>query len=274
MPGSGHSVEAALAQRDPQTIASLMPKWEWVYDNYFHTRTEGWHHVPKQALFVGAHNGGLASPDLLMLMVDWFRRFGYERPIYGLMHPKVWQVNPGLGRLGARCGAVPAQPKFAIAALQRGASVLVFPGGAQDVFRPHHQRHKIQLMGRTGFIKLALREQVPIVPVISHGAHDTFIVLNDCYKQAKWLNQQGLLPWIGGIDPEVFPIYLGLPWGLAIGPLPHIPWPHPIHTRVCPPIVFEHTGRTAAQDSTYVQQCYDRVVDHMQTALNQLMLSI
>ncbi|MEO0395242.1 MAG: lysophospholipid acyltransferase family protein [Cyanobacteria bacterium P01_A01_bin.137] len=274
MPGSGHSVEAALAQRNPQTIASLMPKWEWVYDNYFHTRTEGWHHVPKQALFVGAHNGGLASPDLLMLMVDWFRRFGYERPIYGLMHPKVWQVNPGLARLGAQCGAVPAQPKFAIAALQRGASVLVFPGGAQDVFRPHHQRHKIQLMGRTGFIKLALREQVPIVPVISHGAHDTFIVLSDCYKQAKWLNQRGLLPWIGGIDPEVFPIYLGLPWGLAMGPLPHIPWPHPIHTRVCPPIVFEHTGRTAARDSTYVQQCYDQVVDHMQTALNQLILSI
>ena len=125
-------------------------------------------------------------------------------------------------------------------------------------------------MGRTGFIKLALRENVPIVPVISRGAHDTFIVLNDCYKQAQWLNQHGLLPWFQGIDPEVFPIYLGLPWGLAMGPVPHIPWPHPIHTRVCAPIVFERTGRTAAKDSSYVQHCYDQVVAHMQTALDQL----
>ncbi|ESA37217.1 phospholipid glycerol acyltransferase [Leptolyngbya sp. Heron Island J] len=270
MPGSSHTVETALAQRDPSVIASLMPKWEWFYNHYFQTRTDGWHHVPKQALFVGSHNGGLAAPDLLMLMVDWFRRFGYERPMYGLMHAKVWQANPGLAQLAAQCGAVPAEPKFAIAALQRGASVLVFPGGAQDVFRPHHQRHQIQLMGRTGFIKLALREKVPIVPVISTGAHDTLIVLENCYEQAKWLNQQGLLPWVQGIDPEVFPIYLGLPWGLAIGPIPHIPWPHPIRTCVCSPIVFEHTGRDAARDNHYVQQCYEQVVTQMQRNLDQL----
>lgn len=270
MLGSSHTVETALAQRDPGVIASLMPKWEWAYEYYFQTRTDGWHHVPKQALFVGSHNGGLAAPDLLMLMVDWFRRFGYERPMYGLMHAKVWQANPEVAQLAARCGAVPAKPKFAIAALQHGASVLVFPGGAQDVFRPHRQRHQIQLMGRTGFIKLALREKVPIVPVISTGAHETFIVLGNCYEQAKWLNHQGLLPWIKGIDPEVFPIYLGLPWGLAVGPIPHIPWPHPIHTRVCSPIVFEHTGRDAARDKSYVQHCYKQVVNHMQHSLDQL----
>ncbi|MGD1856226.1 MAG: lysophospholipid acyltransferase family protein [Leptolyngbyaceae cyanobacterium] len=270
MPGCSHSTDIALAQRDPKVIASLMPKWEWAYDHYFHTRTDGWHHVPQQALFVGSHNGGLAAPDLLMLMVDWFRRFGYERPMYGLMHPKVWQVNAALGQLGARCGAVPARPRFAIAALQRGASVLVFPGGAQDVFRTYQQRHQIQLAGRTGFIKLALREQVPIVPVVSKGAHDTLIVLDDCYEQVKWLHQQGLLPWFKGIDPEVFPIYLGLPWGIGVGPLPHIPWPQQIYTRVCAPIVFERTGRAAAKDSRYVQQCYRQVVTQMQQNLDQL----
>ena len=270
MTSSRYVVEAALAQRDPKVIASLMPKWEWFYDHYFRTRTDGWHHVPQQALFVGSHNGGLAAPDLLMLMVDWFRRFGYERPMYGLMHTKVWQGNPDVGHLAGQCGAIPAQPKYAIAALQRGASVLVFPGGAQDVFRPHRQRHQIELMGRTGFIKLALREQVPIVPVISSGAHDTFIVLEDCYEQVKWLNQQGMLPWFKGVDPEVFPIYIGLPWGIGIGPIPHIPWPNQIHTRICPPIVFERTGRDAAKDRRYVQQCYDHVVSQMQYHLTQL----
>ena len=270
----GYSTESALAQRNPKVIASLLPKWEWAYEHYFNVKTEGWHHVPPQALFVGSHNGGLAAPDLLMLMVDWFRRFGCERPMYGLMHPKVWEMSPEAAQLGARCGAVPAKPRFAIAALQRGASVLVFPGGAQDVFRPHRDRHRIQLAGRTGFIKLALRENVPIVPVISCGAHDTFIVLGDCYEQAKWLNKKGLLPWVKGIDPEVFPIYLGWPWGLAIGPLPNVPWPHQIHTRVCAPIKFERTGRAAAKDSHYVQACYHQVVQQMQTELDHLVANL
>ena len=270
MSASGYTVEAALAKRDPEVIQSLMPKWEWFYDHYFRVRTSGWHHARHQALFVGSHNGGLAAPDMVMLMVDWFRRFGYQRSIYGLMHHKVWQVNPFLGDLGAQCGAVPARPKFAIAALQRGASVLVFPGGAQDVFRPHSQRARIHLAGRTGFIKLALREQVPIVPVVSWGAHDTFIVLGDCYKQAQWLNQKGLLPWVMDIDPEVFPVFLGLPWGIGLGPLPHWPWPTQIHTRVGEPIEFERTGRSAARDLDYVQACYRRVEQRMQTELDKL----
>lgn len=263
----------SLTDRDPQVIRSLMPKWEWAYQHYFRVQTGGWRHIdPDQGpvLFVGSHNGGLASPDLLMFMVDWFRRFGYEQPIYGLMHASAWQVSPAMAALAAQVGAVRAHPKMAIAALQQGASVLVYPGGAQDVFRPHRLRQRIHFAGRKGFIKLALREEVPIIPLISWGAHNTFIVLADCYQQARRLNQWGLLPWLGDVDPEVFPIYLGLPWGLALGPLPHLPWPVQIHTRVCPPIVFERYGRKAANDPAYVDACYGTVMAQMQQALDAL----
>ena len=139
------------------------------------------------------------------------------------------------------------QMVMAIAALRSGASLLVYPGGLQDIFRPYDLRYKIYFAGRQGFIKLALRENVPIVPVISCGTHETLIVLADCYKIMQQLHSWGM-PWLFGIDPEVFPIYLGLPWGLAFGPLPNIPLPVPIHTRVCPPIVLERYGREAASD--------------------------
>lgn len=248
-----------------------MPLWEWVYQYYFRVQTSGWEQVPSgKVLFVGSHNGGIAAPDLYMFMVDWFRRFGYDRAIYGLMHRKVWQVNPQAADYAARLGAVPAEAKVAIAALRQGASVLVYPGGAQDVFRPHYQRHQIQLAGRKGFIKLALRENVPIVPLVASGAHDTLIVLGDIYKQVRQLHDWGLLPWWRDIDPEVFPIYLGLPWGIALGPLPNIPLPAKIHTRVCNPIVFERYGREAAKDLAYVNTCYYQVLKVMQTTLNQL----
>ena len=78
------------------------------------------------------------------------------------------------------------------------------------------------------------------------------------------------MPWLLNLDPQVFPIYLGLPWGIAIGPLPNIPLPVPIRLRVCPPIWFEKYGKKAANDSNYVTSCYELVVTQMQQQLNNL----
>jgi 1-acyl-sn-glycerol-3-phosphate acyltransferase len=275
MPETQHHLNKKLGwsldERDPRFIKSLMPLMGWIYDHYFRVQTSGWHHISPQekVLFVGSHNGGLAAPDMVMMMYDWFRRFGVERPVYGLMHPKVWEVSPPLAQLVAKVGAIVAHPKMAYAALRSGASVVVYPGGAEDVFRAHSLRNQIHFAGRQGFIKLALREQVPIVPVISSGAHDTLIVLTQCYELVQQLHKLGM-PWLFGIDPVVFPIYLGLPWGLSLGPLPNIPLPVMIHTRVCPPIKFEYYGREAACDREYVNQCYEIVVSQMQQELDQL----
>ena len=261
----------SLEERDPEVIELLLDQWEWIYRYYFRVTTDGWHHIPAegQVLLVGSHNGGLAAPDMVMMMYDWFRRFGTQRPVYGLMHPMIWKLNWDLAQLAVKTGAIAAHPKMAIAALNSGASLLVYPGGAQDVFRPYYLRNKIHLAGRKGFIKLALRYQVPIIPLISVGAHDTLFVLEDCYEQAKKLHEWGM-PWLFDSDPEVFPIYFGLPWGLAIGPLPNIPLPMPIHTRVCAPIVFERYGREAAGDRHYVDACYDQVCNQMQLELDCL----
>jgi 1-acyl-sn-glycerol-3-phosphate acyltransferase len=264
----------SLDERNPDVIKFWMPVWEWLYRDYFRVQTEGWHHIPPEGkmLIVGSHNGGMASPDTSMFMYDWFRKFGYERLAYGLMHPMGWKF-PALAQQAAQVGAILAHPKMAIAALQRGAAVLVYPGGAEDMFRPHNLRHKIYFAGRKGFIKLALREEVPIIPIISHGAHDTLIILADFYQQLRQLYKWGF-PQL--LDPNigVFPIYLGLPWGLGIGPLPNIPLPVQIHTRVCAPIVFERYGREVASDRDYVDACYEKVCTQMQRELDDLVLRV
>lgn len=262
----------SLDDRNPEVIKSLMPQWEWLYHHYFRVKTDGWHHVPAtgKALVVGSHNGGLAAPDMFMFMYDWFRRFGYERLSYGLMHPNVWKVFPEPAKLSVQCGAIVAHPKMAFAALERDAMVTVYPGGAYDVFRPHSMRDKIYFAGNKAFIKVALIAEVPIIPIISHGAHDTIIVLGEFYEQARQLHQSLGVPWLCGVDPVVFPIYLGLPWGISLGPLPNIPLPAQIHTRVCQPIVFEQYGRKAAKDRDYVDACYNQVLGQMQHSLDQL----
>jgi 1-acyl-sn-glycerol-3-phosphate acyltransferase len=248
-----------------------MPFVGWLYHNYFRVQTDGWEHVPKtgKVLLIGSHNGGLAAPDTMMMTYDWFRQFGTDRLAYALMEPKVWQALPGVARLAAQVGAIQTHPDLVRAALRRDAAVLIYPGGAKDVFRPHSLRNKIYFHGHKGFIKLALQEEAPIIPFISHGAHSTLIVLADIYPQLQQLHKWGM-PWLAGFDPGVFPIYLGLPWGIGVGPLPNIPLPIPIHTRVCPPILFEQYGQEAARDRQYVKQCYDRVCQQMQQELDRL----
>ncbi|EKQ67665.1 1-acyl-sn-glycerol-3-phosphate acyltransferase [Leptolyngbyaceae cyanobacterium JSC-12] len=265
----------SLDQRNPTTIRSLIPLWELFYRYYFRVETSGWEHISTQrnVMLVGSHNGGIAAPDMFMMMYDWFQRFGFEREAYGLLHPSTWKVAPAIADIAAQVGAVVAHPKMAIAALKRQADVLVYPGGVKDVFRPYKLRHKICLGGNQAFVRLALEYEVPIVPLISYGAHDTLIILTDVYRQMQQLHEWGM-PWLFGVDPETFPIYLGLPWGLAFGPLPNIPFPIKMYTRVCPPIYFEHYGRAAASDRTYVNACYNYVCAQMQQAMNELVLTV
>ncbi len=264
-----------LDDRDPQIIEQLMPFFGWVYRDYFHVQTEGWDHIPTTGpvMLIGSHNGGLASPDAVMMSYDWFRQFGPQRPVYALMDSRIWQALPGTGHISAQIGAVHAHPRMALAALDQGASVLIYPGGVKDVFRPYSLRHRVCLGDNLGFVKLALQKQVPIIPFISYGAHSTLIVLADLYPWAQQLHAWGL-PWPLGLDPGALPIYLGLPWGLAIGPLPNIPLPISLHTRVCPPITFERYGLEASHDRAYVQACHDDVQHRMQAQLDQLVAKV
>lgn len=261
----------SLDDRDPDIINQLMPFFDLVYKYYFRVQTDGWENIPKtgKVLLIGSHNGGLAAPDTVMMTYDWFRHFGTERSAYALMEPKIWQFLPGLARLATQVGTIQPHPDLIREALRREAAVLIYPGGAKDVFRPHSLRNKIYFHGHKGFIKIALQEEAPIIPFISHGAHSTLIVLADIYPQLQQLHQWGM-PWLGGIDPGVFPIYLGLPWIVAIGPLPNIPLPIKLHTRVCPPIVFEEYGNEASRDRAYVDRCYQKVCRQMQQELDRL----
>jgi 1-acyl-sn-glycerol-3-phosphate acyltransferase len=261
----------SLDERDPEVIEKLMPFFGWVYQYYFRVQTDGWENMPVKgkALLIGSHNGGLAAPDTVMMTYDLYRKCGANRRAYALMEPKMWQILPGLARLATQVGTIQPHPNMARAALRSGAALLIYPGGAKDVFRPYSMRHKIYFHGHKGFIKLALQEEAPIVPFISYGAHSTLIVLADIYPLLKQLHHWGM-PWLGGFDPGVFPIYLGLPWVIAFGPLPNIPLPIKLRTRVCPPIIFERYGYEAARDRQYVEQCYQQVCQQMQQELNRL----
>jgi 1-acyl-sn-glycerol-3-phosphate acyltransferase len=266
--------ELARYRPDPQLIQFLTPLWAWAHRHYFQVSSEGWEHVPAQGpvLFIGSHNGGLAAPDMHMAIHEWYQRQGLERPIRGLAHPKLWRVYPLLAHLAAGVGAIPAHPRLARAALARGSSLLIYPGGAEEACRPHRQRDRVDLQGRTGFLRLALEFDLPLLPVVSWGSHDTLLILEDLYPLARALQRRGWLRWPLGIDPEVLPLYLGLPWGLMLGPIPNLPLPAPIRLSIGAPIQLERRGVDASRDRGYVQACSQLVEATMQCQLDQLRL--
>ena len=253
---------AELDARDPEFIRYQLPGM-WLFSTvYFRAEITGFERVPEEGpvLFVGNHSGGNMTPDSMVFMLGFNTYFGVERPIYALAHSLVtsWPI---VGQLAKKWGIITAGPNAASAALKTGASVLVYPGGDVDTHRPWTARHEIRFDGRRGFLRLAKRAGVPIVPVVSVGGQDTYLPLTDGRAAAKLLRLDKLARL------KVLPVSLALPWGLNVGDfLGHIPLPAKIRTEVLEPIdVNERFGDRA--DS---QEAYDYVVTRMQESLTAL----
>ena len=157
-------------RRDPAFIESIRPLLE-TYVRYFRPEVRGFEEIPDQGPFlvVGNHSGGATPPDLPILMTKWWAERGVEEPVYGLFHTMMIGM-PGLGPSLHKAGALEAGWDNAEAVLGEGGIVIVYPGGDREALRPFADRDRIDFGDRKGFIRLALRAGVPIVPAVSCGA--------------------------------------------------------------------------------------------------------
>lgn len=253
-----------LDARDEAFIQRVLPFLGGLYDFYFRAETELEAPLPEGAfLAVGNHNAMTGIPDMFCHMVAFWRLTGPTRRAYGLMHDVPFRF-PGAGSWLNAAGAIAASPDNARRALALGAAVLVFPGGDIDACKPYRERYRIDFAGRRGFVRTAIREGVPIVPVVSAGAHQSLFILTDGRGIAKALR----LP--ERARSNVAPIGLALPWGLVAGiPLPHLPPPVKVHTRILRPIETDLPS-SAADDPDAVEEVHDRVVAAMRDAMENL----
>src|SRR5204862_3672287 len=85
----------------------------------------------------------------------------------------------------SRWGTVAASHDNARRAFDKGAPVLVYPGGDYETFRPTWHADRIEFGGRKGFIRLALERGVPIVPVVAVGGQETALFLTRGERLAR-----------------------------------------------------------------------------------------
>jgi len=249
-----------LEDRDPDFIRAVLPAAWLAATLWFRADVHGLENIPASGpvLLVGNHSGGNMTPDTMVLVLAFCGYFGADRPFYQLAHNLV-MAQPVLQPL-RKFGMMLAAESNARAALDRGAAVLVYPGGDVEVHRPSWESGKVELAGRSGFIHLALQRGVPVVPVVSVGGQETALFLSSGQRLARALGLDRLF------QLKVLPVSLALPWGINVGDfLGHLPLPAKLQVQVLEPVdLHEFFG------DRDVEGAYRHVRSLMQSALDSM----
>ena len=251
-----------LDERDPDFIRDTLPLYHRIVDLYFRPDVRGLERVPAEGpvLLVGNHSGGLYIADTFAFAYAFASHFGPERQFHQLAHDLAVKL-PALSVLLRKYGGVPASHEYAKRAFERGAAVLVYPGGDYETFRPSTHSSNVEFGGRSGFVRLALSEDVPIVPVVAIGGQETALFVTRGQRLAKLLRLDQLT------RIKVFPVQVAPPFGVTVLDLPaRIPLPSQLTVQVLPQInLREQFGPQPDEE-----EVYEAVTEDMQQALDQL----
>jgi 1-acyl-sn-glycerol-3-phosphate acyltransferase len=218
-----------VAKWDPGFTRQIINTVGPLIKRYFRSEVRDLDRMPTAggALVVSNHSGGMFTPDVLVFAPEFYKKFGFDRPVYTLGHDMIF-VGP-VGDLLRRAGVIEANRENAAQALRDGALVLVFPGGDYDSYRPTFTENVVDFNGRRGYVRTAFENGVPIVPMVSIGGQETqlFLARGDSIARRLGLNR---------LRAEILPITLGFPFGLSVFFPPNLPLPSKIVTRVLDPI--------------------------------------
>jgi len=263
----GHRIDHELAVpwfcRDNELVHRMIGTGER-YTSFFFPEVRGIENVPRNgpALVVGNHSGLFYMPDVFITGLSVVRRRGLDQPFYGLAYDLLFAI-PGLERVLRGLGGIPAGHEQAEAALAQGALVLVYPGGDYEACRPWSERDRVEFADHHGFVKLALRAQVPVIPVVAYGAHHTVVILSRGEHLARVLG-------IDRLRIKVFPILIGPPFGITSALAPPLPLPAAITVEFLPALDWADIGPEGADDEDVVERCYREITDLMQATLDRL----
>ena len=250
-----------LAGQDEPTMQRQKYFWNFLVDYWFRMEFDGWENLPDPpVLLVGIHSGAPFVWDAWTVGVQWWRRFGQDRPLHGTAHDALMAM-PLVGRYFRAMGVLPAAPDSMATALAEGRDVAVWPGGEVDSLRPWRERDRANLAGRKGFVKMAIRAGVPIVPIATVGGADAMPVLIRGDSLSRTLRLDKVLRL------KVFPLAVSLPWGIAPAPLPQFPLPAKIRTRLMPAVELDHDR---AEDDDYIEEKYWEVQQSIQRGMDAL----
>ncbi len=214
--------------RSERTRAAVRAMFQPFYEHWFRAEWEGLEKIPTDggALLVANHAGAIPS-DAPVIMHGIETEL--ERAVYGLAD-ELFKKLPVAGTLWSRSGGVLAHPDNAYRLLrEQDKLVLVFPEGSKGPGKTFNERYRLRRFGRGGFVQIAMRAGVPVVPIAVVGAEESMPTLANLAPLAKALG----LPYA--------PITANmLTFGPLLGPLGSALWfPAKFKLRVLDPVTFD-----------------------------------
>jgi 1-acyl-sn-glycerol-3-phosphate acyltransferase len=227
-----------------------------VYAKWFRAEWQGLDRIPSSggALLIGNHAGAIPC-DAPVVMHGIETELG--RPVYGLAD-YFFRTVPVVGTLWSRAGGVPARPDNAYRILHdQGQLALVFPEGVKGPSKPYAERYQLQRFGRGGFVEIAMRAGVPVVPIAIVGSEETMPVLWQVPAVAHALG----LPY--------FPVTANM---LLLGPLGLvIPFPAKFRLRVLEPVTFDVPPDQSRYPKSRVMEEAERIRVALQEAVSDML---
>ena len=227
-----------------------------IYKHWFRVEWEGFEHLPEEggALLVANHAGAI-PPDAPSIMHGIEKNLG--RPVYGLAE-HLFRTLPVVGTLWSRSGGVTAHPDNAYRLLHdEERLVLVFPEGTKATGKHYRDRYRLRRFGRGGFVDIAMRAGVPVIPIAVMGAEETMPIVFKSPRLAKMLN----LPY--------FPITANM---LAFGPAGVVAYlPAKFRIRVLPPVYFDVAPNQERYSRSRVMEESENIRRMVQDALYDML---
>jgi 1-acyl-sn-glycerol-3-phosphate acyltransferase len=138
---------------------------------WYRPRVHGLEGVPvdRPVVYVAKHPRTYLYLEIMLLGLLTFWDADADRPAFRPMEKRGTSLHrvPILSWLRRHVGTIEANEAAGLAVLRGGESVLVFPGGARELYGPPD---RLDWAGRRGFARLAALAQAPVVPVAIGGA--------------------------------------------------------------------------------------------------------
>ena len=229
--------------------------WGWWFaflrKVYWRIEHEGLDRIPAEgpAMFVANHRGffpldAVMHLSLILTYRNRFTRF--------LIIPSLLKF-PYLCNFLTKLGGVIASQENAAKLFAAGDLVGIFPEGIRGAFTPYKSTYKLRDFSKSAFAKIAIENQVPIVPCAVIGHSEIFPIIariNSSYvtKEFGW-------PYL-----PIAPMF----------PLAPIPIPSKWHVRVLDPVSVRSFRPADAENvklvrdfSRYIQDIVQRNIDDM-----------
>lgn len=231
-----------LKDVDPEVLVyRLLPYMTMeVARRYFRLQVEGTEHIPRRGpALITPNHSGYSGFDAMLLSHEIFRNTGRLPRV--LTH-RYWYLTKLTATPAEKIGFIEATVRNALKQLSKNNLVVIFPEGERGNFKPSAKRYHLQRF-RSGFIRLALHKQCPIIPTIILGAEETHINLAQ-------LNLDRFIPGL------VLPV-----------PLNIIPLPAKWKIKFLPPVHLPYES-SAADDRELVEELAQDIREKMQVVIS------